>query len=157
ALYYTKKYKICFSSFASRTVRLGPLAREMIDDGQAENTEEVFRYRLGSFEQTMPRVVFLLAFVCIAPASGSMVITLNAGSGLSSNSAALAAFQRAANAWASLFSDSINVRISADLTNLGSSTIIGQTSTASVGVSYSSLRSALISNASGGPVASIEN
>lgn len=57
---------------------------------------------------------------------GSFNIVLNAGSGLSGNKAALAAFSRAANHWISYFSDPININIDANLVSLGSG-IIGAT------------------------------
>ena len=55
-----------------------------------------------------------------------MIINLNPDIGLAANSAALAAFQRAANAWTSRFSDNFTININAGLADLGNPSVIGQ-------------------------------
>ena len=86
-----------------------------------------------------------------------MVIQLLPGAGLSSNPSALAAFERAAAAWESLLADPITVTVSANLANLGSGSIIGQTSTVLLQGSYSLIRNQLAADAAGTPAAAIEN
>jgi len=87
---------------------------------------------------------------------GTFDIVINPGSGLSSNTAALAAFNRAAQQWEAYISDSITVTIAADLGGLGSG-IIGSTSSVILQGGYNTIRNQVVadaSNESGGLVAS---
>ncbi len=77
---------------------------------------------------------------------GSFNIVLNAGSGLSGNPAALAAFSRAANQWVSYFSDPISIHIDANLASLGSG-IIGSTGSVLLQVNFDTVRNALVTDA----------
>lgn len=77
---------------------------------------------------------------------GSFNIVLNAGSGLSGNSAALAAFSRAANHWVSYFSDPITITIDANLASLGSG-IIGSTGSVLLQASFDTIRNAMVTDA----------
>jgi VCBS repeat-containing protein len=66
---------------------------------------------------------------------------------LSSNAAALAAFERAAAQWESRISDPATVNINADLSNLGSATIIGQTQSVTIEDAYGTVRDAMVADA----------
>lgn len=78
---------------------------------------------------------------------GSFNIVIVAGSGLSGNAPALAAFQRAADQWEAYFSDPITITIHADLVDLGSTTIVGAASPVVLSTSYAGMRSALMTDA----------
>lgn len=81
---------------------------------------------------------------------GTFQININADAGLASNTAALAAFQRAAQQWVSRISDPITINISASLANLGDAGIIGQTSSSYVAASYNTIRNAMVADAVAG-------
>lgn len=74
---------------------------------------------------------------------GSFNIAVNAGSGLSSNTAAMAAFERAVSQWESRISDPITVNINANMQSFGSSTIIGQSSAVTLYDDYDEIRNAI--------------
>ena len=73
------------------------------------------------------------------------------GGSLASNPAALAAFNRAADTWKSYFSDPVTINITADLVNLGSPKIIGQTSVSLLEGDFTTIRNAMVSDAAGQP------
>ena len=77
---------------------------------------------------------------------GSFNIVIVPGAGLSGNAAALAAFQRAANAWMARISDPITVTINADLVPL-SPGIIGSTSATVLQAGYNTIRNAVVADA----------
>lgn len=83
-------------------------------------------------------------FVFLSLPALSATIHLNAGSGLSGNAAALAAFTRAANTWGSLLKDPVTIEIDADLANLGNSSIVGQSSSVVLGTGYTGFRQQLL-------------
>jgi hypothetical protein len=74
------------------------------------------------------------------------IIQLNPGAGLSGNSAALAAFTRAADTWGFMLLDPVTIEINADLKNLGSSSIVGQSSAALLSTGYAGIREHMISD-----------
>jgi hypothetical protein len=76
-------------------------------------------------------------------------INIVAGSGLAANSAALAAFDRAAAQWEQYISNPITVTINANLGTFSDNNIIGGTSNFLVSGSYTSIRSAVVSAAAG--------
>lgn len=78
---------------------------------------------------------------------GSFDIVINAGATLASNAAALAAFNRAAAQWESRISDPITINIDADLGDLGSSSIIGQSATTVLVSGYDSIRNDVVADA----------
>ncbi|MEO5712941.1 MAG: NF038122 family metalloprotease [Luteolibacter sp.] len=78
---------------------------------------------------------------------GTFDIVINPGSGLSSNTAALAAFNRAAQQWEAYISDSITVTIAADLGSLGAG-IIGSTSSVILQGGYNTIRNQVVADAS---------
>jgi hypothetical protein len=81
-----------------------------------------------------------------------MVINLIPGPTLQSNTAALAAFQNAANSWAVLFSDPITVNINADLSSaFGNPSIIGSTSSVLLIGGYDTIRDAMVADSIGQP------
>jgi hypothetical protein len=84
---------------------------------------------------------FLLAFPAL-----SATIHLNPGAGLSGNSAALAAFTRAADAWGALLLDPVTIEINANLANLGNGFIVGQSSASLVSTGYTGLRSHMVAD-----------
>ena len=91
----------------------------------------------------------VIAASCGGPASADLIVSINAGSNLSSNSAALAAFDRAANRWENIFTDDITVNIDADLQDssvFGSSNTIGSASSVLLASAYSALRNALVAD-----------
>ena len=95
------------------------------------------------------RVGLCLAIVparCLLGAAESFNIVLNAGSGLSGNPAALAAFSRAANRWSSYFSDPISINIDANLASLDPG-IIGSTGSVLLHFSFDTVRNALVADA----------
>ena len=104
-----------------------------------------------------PRVAVTVAIACLAGVAGSaraaFDIQLIAGSSLANNAPALAAFNRAAAAWESRFTDNVTVFINADVTSTGfsSANIIGQTSSNYVGYAYDTVRNRLASDASNEP------
>lgn len=93
-------------------------------------------------------VVLAVLLMAGAPASANMVISLTSGSSLSSNTDALAAFNRAIATWEALFTDSITINITADFGSLGSG-VLGSTSAVSSTVSYADLRSFLVADETG--------
>ena len=93
----------------------------------------------------MMSVVRLSAvFVFLSLPALSATIHLNAGSGLSGNAAALAAFTRAANTWGSFLKDPVTIEIDADLANLGNSSIVGQSSSVVLSTGYTGFRQQLL-------------
>ena len=85
-------------------------------------------------------------FIILAFPAFSATIHLNAGSGLSGNSAALAAFTRAADAWGALLLDPVTIEINANLANLGNGSIVGQSSASLVSTGYTGLRSHMVAD-----------
>ncbi len=73
-------------------------------------------------------LISLLAAAAPALAVGQFEIDLNPGPTLAANPDALAAFQRAAEAWESLISSPIRVNINADLVAVNNPFVIGSTS-----------------------------
>lgn len=84
--------------------------------------------------------------LAVGSAHAQMNIVINPNASLSGNAAALAAFQRAANKWASLFSDPITVNINAGLASLGSG-IIGSTSSVELSGTYTTIRNQMVTDA----------
>ena len=82
----------------------------------------------------------LVASLAMSSPTYGLAININASSALSANTAALNAFNRAADRWESIFSDPITVTIDADIYDFGGSNSLGKTSSmndpaASCGVS----------------------
>lgn len=101
-------------------------------------------------------VVLAVLGMAAAPASANMIISLTAGSSLSSNSAALGAFNRAIATWEALFTDNVTINITADFGSLGSG-VLGSTSAVSSTVSYADLRSFMIGDETGYAHAAVVN
>jgi len=78
---------------------------------------------------------------------GAFTINLVPGTGLAGNSAALAAFGRAAAQWSRFISDPITVNIDADMQNLGSTTIIGQAESTMLMGDYTEVQNAMVADA----------
>ncbi|RYD21580.1 MAG: hypothetical protein EOP88_10770 [Verrucomicrobiaceae bacterium] len=76
---------------------------------------------------------------------GSFDIVINAGTGLSGNAAALAAFNRAAQQWEAFFSDPITITIDADMAVLGSG-IIGSAGSVTLAGSYNTIRNQMVAD-----------
>ena len=99
-------------------------------------------------------VALAAGMALMAPlAAQALVININpvSGGGLdtgASAAAALAAFNRAADRWESLFSDPVTLEIDADLRNLGSSSIIGQAGSTLLAGGFDLIRNAMVSDAS---------
>jgi hypothetical protein len=79
---------------------------------------------------------------------GSFDIVINPGPTLAGNPDALAAFNRAAQAWEARIADPITVTINADLAALGSG-IIGRASSVILNTGYTTVRDAVVSDAAG--------
>ncbi len=96
----------------------------------------------------VPRVGATLTASPSSPALnlGTFDIVIQAGSSLSGNAAALAAFNRAAQAWEARISNPVTITINADLASLGSG-IIGSASSVILQGEYSEIRDQLVSNA----------
>jgi len=77
----------------------------------------------------------------------ALIIEINAGSNLATNSAALDAFYRAADRWEAHLVDPIIVTIDADLANMGDANIIGGTSSVQLVGGYDLIRDAIVSDA----------
>ena len=67
--------------------------------------------------------------------SQALTININAGAGLAGNAGALAAWDRAASQWESIFTDPVLVTIDADLADLAAG-ILGQASSVTLFGSY---------------------
>ena len=76
---------------------------------------------------------------------GTFDIVINAGTGLSGNAAALAAFNRAAQQWEAFFSDPITITIDADLGALGPG-IIGSAGSVTLVGSYNTIRNQMVAD-----------
>ncbi len=96
----------------------------------------------------MRRLYAIGIILLLAPVSaGATPIVINTGAGLAGNLAALAAFNRAAAAWGSLFSDPITVNIAADLVNIAAPNVIGQTSAVVLQAGYTTIRDQMVADA----------
>ena len=73
-------------------------------------------------------------------------INIVAGAGLASNSAAMAAFERAAQMWEAYIADPVTINIDADLANLGDPNVIGQTSSVTLVGGYDVIRDAMVAD-----------
>ena len=89
----------------------------------------------------------LLASLFLADTAGATAIVINPSAGLAANAPALAAFNRAASRWGSLFADPITVTIDADLINMGSPTILGSTSSVFLVGGYNTIRNQMVADA----------
>jgi hypothetical protein len=90
----------------------------------------------------------LMALVLGAPRAFALDIELVPTANLSANSAALAAFSRAASRWSEHLLDPITVRITADFSALGSASVIGQASSVLIySDSYAEIRDAMVADA----------
>jgi hypothetical protein len=87
-----------------------------------------------------------LSVVASHASAGPLNIVINPGPTLSGNAQALAAFERAAVTWESLFSDPITVTINADLAHLGPG-ILGQASSVELVGEYNLIRDNLVADA----------
>ncbi len=94
---------------------------------------------------------FAIILMFSGVSASGLPIVLNAGAGLAGNAPALAAFQRAANTWGSMFSDNFTVNIDADMAVLGNPSIIGQASSLILGASYDTIRNAVVNDAANEP------
>ena len=94
-------------------------------------------------------VATLLALALGLPAqSQALTININAGAGLAGNAGALAAWDRAASQWESIFTDEVLVTIDADLADLAAG-ILGQASSITLYSDYTSIRNAMVADAVG--------
>jgi hypothetical protein len=90
----------------------------------------------------------LMALALGAPRAFALNIELVPTASLSANSAALAAFSRAAARWSEHLLDPIMVRINADFSALGSASVIGQASSVLIySDSYAEIRDAMVADA----------
>jgi hypothetical protein len=91
---------------------------------------------------------FVLGLSLLAPVpAGATPIFISPGAELAANAPALAAFNRAAHAWGSLFSDPIAVNISANLVTIPSPNVIGQTQPVLLQSDYTTIRDQIVADA----------
>lgn len=114
------------------------------------NVDNKFKTRLIG---RMQAGALVLAMAAAATSAQALVININAvsGGGLSTGTnaaAALAAFNRAADRWESYLTDNVTVQITADLRNLGSSTVIGQAGSTMLRGGFNMVRNAMVADAS---------
>ncbi|MFM7179915.1 MAG: NF038122 family metalloprotease [Verrucomicrobiales bacterium] len=83
---------------------------------------------------------------------GSFGIAIAAGAELFNNTAALAAFQRAADTWASFISDPIQITIQANLADLGNPNTIGSASSVLLQGGFNLIRGAMVADDPGDPL-----
>lgn len=97
--------------------------------------------------------VFLAAGLMVlwAPRAMAMVIVVTPDAGLSANPAALAAFNRAAQAWSSKFTNNITVNIDARLTGGFAPNHIGNASSVKFQANYDFFRGKIVAAAAGEP------
>lgn len=96
---------------------------------------------------TPPGGQLLTTFDAPSQNLGSFSIVIVPGATLAGNAAALAAFNRAANAWAARISDPITITINANLAPLGAG-ILGSTSSTILQAGYNTIRNAMVTDAS---------
>ncbi|MET0624570.1 MAG: NF038122 family metalloprotease [Pyrinomonadaceae bacterium] len=132
----------------TRVIYRGAPRRKVIDDGGGE-------FMMQSYEESTGVAL---------EASAGLVIVLNGTAQLDAYPAAKAAFIRAANHWESLISTPVTVTLNVDygpnFFDQGvypTSTILGQTSSFSISPSYSTVRSRLITTASGAVESALYN
>ena len=95
-----------------------------------------------------PRIGLSLGGVTVPPVNlGAFDIVIAPGVTLAGNVAALAAFNRAAQAWEARISDPITITITADLAALGAG-IIGSTSSVTLQASYTTIRNSMVADSS---------
>lgn len=87
-----------------------------------------------------------IALLWVTSAS-ALTININPGATLAGNTAALDAFNRAADQWEAIFTDDITVTIDADLLNLGQPNIIGQASSVQLFAGYDVIRDRMVADA----------
>lgn len=80
---------------------------------------------------------------------GAFNLVISPGTALQGNAPALAAFERAAVTWESYLSDPITVTISADVRNLGSSSILGQAESVMLFGGHDLVRNAMVADSAG--------
>ena len=93
-----------------------------------------------------PILSAMLVVALASTASAGFVININAGSGLSGNAAALAAFDRAAQQYESIFFDDITVTIDADFLNFNDVNVIGSTSSVTLSTDFDTIRNAIVAD-----------
>ena len=98
---------------------------------------------------TGPEASGLSAAGTATTALGGFNVVINPGTALQANAPALAAFERAAATWESYLSDPVTVNISADVLNLGSSTILGQASSVMLAGGHDLIRDAMVADSAG--------
>src|SRR5688500_11276973 len=102
---------------------------------------------------SLKRLAVLCAGVALlASASAEATpIVIVPGAGLASNAPALAAWNRAANAWGNILTDPITVTVNADMFNMGSPSILGATSAVFLGAGYNTIRNQMVVDAGNEP------
>ncbi len=85
-----------------------------------------------------------------SPAPAQLVINMTPDANLAANPAALAAFNRAAQSWSSLFDNPVTINIDAGLSPMANSDT-GLTTPTFVSGAYTTIRNKLVANAAGNP------
>ncbi|MCP3669718.1 MAG: hypothetical protein GY814_04675 [Gammaproteobacteria bacterium] len=92
-------------------------------------------------------VTLMMGVAAYPTTAVSFDININPLLGLAGNTDAVAAFERAASQWESRISDQITVNIDANLTNFGSASIIGSTSSTMLFGGYGLIRDQMVADA----------
>jgi hypothetical protein len=114
----------------------------------------VFSVSSRSRRSTIPLIAAIaVSWACTIDAP-ALDIQFQIGGALASNTAALAAFERAAQSWEAVFTDPVIVRIGADLGALGPNVIGQASSTLLFGDNFAEIRDAIVADAiaAGDPV-----
>jgi hypothetical protein len=103
--------------------------------------------------QILSRWAAICAFLLAAtnPASAQVVINVTPDATLAANPSALAAFNRAALEWTTLFSNPVTVNINAGMATLSNPNDTGFTSPVFLSGTYTTIRNKMVANASGNP------
>lgn len=100
----------------------------------------------------MRRILGIAFGLCVVASTASATtIVINPGAGLIANPTALTAFNNAATTLGNMFADQIQVTIAANLANLGSPNIIGQTSSVVLSGTFNTVRNAMVADAADEP------
>jgi hypothetical protein len=104
---------------------------------------------LPASRSALARLSLVLGLAAAASPLQAVNIVINSGATLAANTAALAAFNRAAVTWENYLMDPITVTIQADLASLGSG-ILGQASSVLLADSFSTVRNRMVADNNGG-------
>jgi len=112
------------------------VVRHIDNQGELSDTN----FQLSSQQRTIPMH------------NHNTIINLNPGSGISGNTSALGAFERAAQTWQGYFGDSVELNIDIDLASLGAG-VLGSSSSTAYYTGFDTVRDMMVSGADTGSTA----